>query len=143
MIIGDPAYPLLHSWLLRGYSGSNLTPLEDSFNVHLNSGRVAVEIAFGRLKARWRCLLKRIDVHYSFVPEVVAACCTLHNIVESYKEIVPTNWIQAVQDAEFVLLQPVELGNRWSDDYGDYDLRIFLTDYLSKNFPLRQSTLRQ
>lgn len=142
MIIGDPAYPLL-PWLLRGYSGSNLTPLEDSFNVHLNSGRVAVEIAFGRLKARWRCLLKRIDVHYSFVPEVVAACCTLHNIVESYKEIVPTNWIQAVHDAEFVLLQPVELRNRWADDYGGYDLRVFLTDYLSKNFPLRQSSLRQ
>jgi len=142
VIIGDPAYPLL-PWLLRGYSGSNLTPLEDSFNVHLNSGRVAVEIAFGRLKARWRCLLKRIDVHYSFVPEVVAACCTLHNIVESYKEIVPTNWIQAVHDAEFVLLQPVKLRNRWADDYGGYDLRVFLTDYLSKNFPLRQSSLRQ
>ncbi|KAK4871867.1 hypothetical protein RN001_015991 [Aquatica leii] len=79
IIIGDPAYPLL-SWLVKGYTGTGLTPNEDSFNAHMNTARVTVEIAFGRLKARWRCLLKRLDIDHSFVPHAIATCCTLHNI---------------------------------------------------------------
>ncbi|KAL6416531.1 hypothetical protein ACFW04_013380 [Cataglyphis niger] len=68
-----------------GYTKSNrLTPEEESFNVYLNSGRVCVEIAFGKLKARW--LIKRIDIHYSYVPHIISACCILHNIVETHKE---------------------------------------------------------
>lgn len=56
MIVADPAYPLL-PWLLKGFSGS-LSAKEESFNVYLNSARVSVEMAFGRLKARWRMLHK-------------------------------------------------------------------------------------
>ncbi|XP_032686452.1 protein ALP1-like [Odontomachus brunneus] len=83
LIIGDPAYPLLE-WLIKGYTKSaRLTPEEESFNVYLNSARVCVEIAFGRLKARWRRLLKRIDVYYTYVPHIVSAACILHNIVET------------------------------------------------------------
>jgi hypothetical protein len=60
--MGDPAYPLLPR-LIKGYTETaRLSPEEESFNVHLSSSRVCVEIAFGRLKARWRCLLKRLDV---------------------------------------------------------------------------------
>jgi len=75
------AYPLL-PWLLKGYTRHrHVTPEEESFNVYLNIGRVDVEIVFGRLKAR--CVaLKRIDVHYIFAPDIIAACCVLHNIVE-------------------------------------------------------------
>ena len=28
----------------------------------------------------WWCLLKRLDINVRDVPELVAACCTLHNI---------------------------------------------------------------
>nr|XP_012153568.1 PREDICTED: putative nuclease HARBI1 [Megachile rotundata] len=68
MIMGDPAHPLL-PWLLKAYTKcKRLTPEEVSFNVYLSTGRVDIEIAFGRLKARWRRILKRIDVHYTFAP---------------------------------------------------------------------------
>ena len=30
----------------------------------------------------WWCLLKRLDTNVRDVPELVAACCTLHNICE-------------------------------------------------------------
>jgi len=85
--MGDPAYPLLN-WLITGYTkNARLTPEEESFNVYLNSGRVCIEIAFGRLKARWRRLLKRADVHYTYMPHLVSACCILHNIVEMRKDL--------------------------------------------------------
>ncbi|KAL6433636.1 hypothetical protein ACFW04_006617 [Cataglyphis niger] len=65
---------------------NRLTPEEESFNVYLNSGRVCVVKVFGRLKARWRRFIKRIDIYYSYVPHVISACCILHNIVEIHKE---------------------------------------------------------
>lgn len=77
MIMGDPAYPIL-PWLLKGYTkSSRLSPEEESFKAYLSSGRVCVEIAFGRLKARWRCLLKRLDIHFTFVAKIVTVCCIL------------------------------------------------------------------
>lgn len=130
MIVGDPAYPFL-PWLIKGFTGPNLTPIEDSFNAHLSS-RVCVEIAFGRLKARWRCLLKRFDVYYSFVPSIVAACCTLHNMVEKYNEELIKNWLQAVEGADLKFQQPKSFINKLADDYAGYDIRIFLSEYLPK-----------
>ncbi|KAK7945591.1 hypothetical protein WMY93_001319 [Mugilogobius chulae] len=59
---------------------------EESFNLHLSAIRVKVEHTFGHLKARWRILAKRSDVHHSFMPTVVAACCVLHNICEKEKQ---------------------------------------------------------
>jgi hypothetical protein len=51
-----------------------------NFNYRQSRARMVVENAFGRLKGRWRCLLKRMDCHVSNVPTVVASCVTLHNM---------------------------------------------------------------
>lgn len=53
---------------------------------------MAVEIAFGRLKGRWRILLKRLDMKTRNVPLAVGACCTLHNICEIHGEAFDDNW---------------------------------------------------
>ena len=61
LVLGDGAYPLL-PWLIKPYNfGPALTRSEKLFNKKLCSARVTVERAFGILKARWRCLLKRLD----------------------------------------------------------------------------------
>ena len=62
-----------------------------------------VEHAYGRLKGRWRCLLKRLDVDVGDAPELVAACCVLHNICEIHGEAFDDEWMDGVerQDVEW------------------------------------------
>ncbi|CAM4571026.1 unnamed protein product [Leuciscus chuanchicus] len=93
LVAGDPAYPLL-PWLIKGYSGPNLSEEQEAFNRHLNGSGVKVEHTFGHLKGRWRILAKRSDIHHSFMPTVVAACCVLHNICEMEKQ----GFIQPCED---------------------------------------------
>ena len=53
---------------------------------------MVVENAFGRLKGRWRCLLKRIDCDLSNVSDIVASCIVLHNICEMYGDNCLEEW---------------------------------------------------
>ena len=86
LIIGDSAYPLA-DWLIKPYRhGGNLTPSQRLFNRRASSSRSLVERGFGLLKARWRCLLKRLDNEIENVSDVVISCFILHNICQISNE---------------------------------------------------------
>ncbi|KAL9977378.1 hypothetical protein ACROYT_G014771 [Oculina patagonica] len=77
-LLSDPAYPLL-PYCKKAFP-SALNNEQVIFNNMLRSARNPIEFAFGRLKARWQILNKRIDMGLKFVPNIVHACFVLHNI---------------------------------------------------------------
>ena len=84
VILGDPAYPAL-PWLMKPFPENEHTTKEQKiYNYRQSRARMVVENAFGRLKGRWRCLLKRIDCNLSNVSDLVASCIVLHNMCETY-----------------------------------------------------------
>ena len=95
-LIGDSAYPLL-PFLIKPFSFSlSLTSRQKKCNYRLSRARVVVEIAFGRLKARWRRLAKKIDMLIDNVPHIIAACCVLHNLCEIHGDTFNEEWLQAL-----------------------------------------------
>jgi len=100
-LIGDAAYPLM-PWLMKPFRDNGaLSGDKKYFNYMLSKSRMVVENAFGRLKWRWRCLMKRNDLDTSFVPEVAETCCTLHNICETFSNEFPEEWL-VQQDVNLV-----------------------------------------
>ena len=73
-IIGDAAYPL-QLWLMKPFPHNGaLSQEEQRFNFVISSARIVVENAYGRLKGRWRRLMKRNDVHIDNIPTIIVFC---------------------------------------------------------------------
>ncbi|XP_054847738.1 uncharacterized protein LOC129337812 isoform X2 [Eublepharis macularius] len=98
VLLGGPACPL-RPWLMKPYPNVTGGPREH-FNAILSKCRMAVTYAFERLKGRWRCLLKRLDVAEKNVPLVITACCILHNICESRNEAMQDGWEEGMDYAD-------------------------------------------
>ena len=66
----------------------HLTAAERHFNYCQSRARMVVENAFGRLKGRWHCLLKRMDYYdIEHTTIAVASCVVLHNICEQLGDV--------------------------------------------------------
>jgi len=129
LLVGDSAYPI-KSWLMKPFPhSSTLTDQQKTFNYRLSRARVQVEIAFGRLKARWRRLSKQMDIHIDNVPHVITACCVLHNLCEVHGDTFNEEWLQ-----DSSLEDDSEPGITDDDNHHSNDgtsIRNLLVQYLS------------
>ncbi|XP_067948704.1 uncharacterized protein [Watersipora subatra] len=136
-LIGDPAYPM-SSMIVKGYIGAGITPEQDSFNVYQSSARICVEIAFGKLKSRWRILQKRIDVDTHFAPMIITACCILHNMCENLRVPTPETTNED-QENERAFPQPENLPTVRMLNPEGARIRERITNFLGTTQPLRRS----
>lgn len=72
---------------------THLSMQQKKFNKQLSRARVVVENAFGRLKGRWRCLLKKNESNTLNMPKIISCCVVLHNICEMFGEECPDEWM--------------------------------------------------
>lgn len=76
---------------MKPFTGS-ITAAQQQFNNKLSSCRIYVEHAFGMLKGRWRCLLKKNDSSLKNIELQVLACCILHNIAQDMQDQYLYEW---------------------------------------------------
>ena len=78
---------------MKPFPDGDLTPEQAIFNAILRRARMIVEVAFGRLKGRFQCLLKRIDTTLKYLPAKIASCVVLHNLCEMREEAFSEEWL--------------------------------------------------
>ncbi|KAL3217270.1 hypothetical protein MRX96_051036 [Rhipicephalus microplus] len=125
--VGDEAFQLRKDFM-RPYPAKCLNDTMRIFNYRLSRARRCAENAFGITAARWRILLRTINVQPSHVDFVVKAACVLHNFLtlynphapqfldreDSFGNVVGGRWrhgVQHVPDNSFFAMAPTQARN--------------------------------
>ena len=129
-IIGDPAYPLM-PYLMKEYVGGGMNRQEQYFGYRLCSARNVIECSFGRLKARFGCLRRAMDINMLDLPNVIYTCFVLHNYCELHNETINEEHVRSAMNYE-QHFQPETVPNRYMTDCNETEgkkIRRILTNY--------------
>lgn len=137
-LLADSAFPL-SKHLIKPYPDNvNLPTDKAHFNLCLSGARRIVENAFGRLKARFRVVSKRMEVEMGNVNNIIIACCILNNMCEDLTDTFKGCWMVELlaESATNEREQPDDENLFFTDD-GD-EVREFLREYFWQNVPRRE-----
>lgn len=111
-IIGDGAYTIHPNVMVPFRENGHLTVRQQNFNYCLSSTRMAIEKAFGMLKVRFRILLDCVGpTDVKRIPELVIACCVLHNLCLMHNDIVDVIVLGENQNENYQQLEVVDMRN--------------------------------
>ena len=91
LIIADSAFPL-STWIMKPYGNAVLTQEERYFNYRLSRARMVAEEAYGRLKGRWRMLLKKCESKKESLKVMSLACIALHSLCVDLEDTDMGSW---------------------------------------------------
>ena len=95
--IGNFAYLML-TWLMKPFPhyGMAMSAEQRTYNYRICRACIVVENAFGRLKARWHRVSKRLDADVGNTPTIITACCIYFIICVRYVERcwLTTGWMK-------------------------------------------------
>ncbi|XP_070390818.1 uncharacterized protein [Dermacentor albipictus] len=106
LILCDQAFPLTVNLIKPFSHRAQLSEEQRLFNYNLSKARRIVENAFGRLKARFRFILKRMECNIDNARLVIRACCALNNVCEHFGDTVLQQWLVEAQNNDGGLHQP-------------------------------------
>jgi hypothetical protein len=95
-LLADPAYPLLPH-VMKEFVGGGQTMQEQFYGYRLSSARMTIECAFGRLKGRFGCLRRNMDINMKDLPRLVHACFIMHNFCETRNNSLPEVLVEEAQ----------------------------------------------
>ncbi|XP_040065408.1 uncharacterized protein LOC120839220 [Ixodes scapularis] len=117
VILCDQAFPSTSN-MLKPYPRKDVkkgSP-QEGFNRHLSSARRVVENTFGKVKARFHFIMKRMECEVDNALLVVRACCILNNVCEDFNDGVEPQWLSDVATEDWVYLQPVCITDAEADN---------------------------
>ena len=91
VILGDSAFPF-KTWLLKPYTNAVLSADQRYFNYRLSRARMVTEGAYGRLKGRWRVLMRKCESRKSTTKKMTLACTVLHNLCINMDDPSAPHW---------------------------------------------------
>ncbi|XP_012537579.3 putative nuclease HARBI1 [Monomorium pharaonis] len=111
-IVADAAYPIHPHVMVPFRDNGHLTIFQTNYNTRLSSTRMAIERAFGLLKVRFRILLDCLPLtDVKKIPQVILACCVLHNICMLRNDEFPVVIYPEENAVPDVIRAEAELGN--------------------------------
>ncbi|XP_003428014.1 putative nuclease HARBI1 [Nasonia vitripennis] len=125
-----PAPGPLYRWLLNSYD-EETTKEETRFNNCLEEIRNYADSVISRLRSRFLILSHMMDLSYKVAPQVIAACCIIHNICERNGDTFLDEWLTESADRLKRYPQP-DMQEGWEKaEKVVLDERDILKDYVN------------
>ena len=120
-------------WLHLGWKKAQTV-----FSSMLKEARNPIKCPYGRLKARWGILNKKIDFKLESIPTIILTYFAFHNFFERNKKGVGEDLFQSqqvfqrnIQNSQENLSDKIYSGNTTEGIH----VKDFLTEYISQNLP--------